>query len=140
MTSLGLLDAKPKPAAHRMKIVLHALSGKSVAHLTMAPSHVPHKQALCRCARLCHAVSQAAQIITDAGTAQAIANLMTGQDKIELELTLPLEDSESWGTASRHQQQTPVPAMPMCFNACLDIATCYAAPVHPRYIHQVLVI
>ena len=71
--------------------------------------------------------------MTDAGTAEAILGLLTGQDKSSLDLRPLTEESEPWGPASSQQQPAPAQTVPICFDACLDIATCYAAPVHPRY-------
>ncbi|KAK9848400.1 hypothetical protein WJX84_011206 [Apatococcus fuscideae] len=53
-------------------------------------------------------------------------------NRSKLNLGPSSEESECWGPASTQQQQHPAQTMPICFDACLDIATCYAAPVHPR--------
>lgn len=89
-------------------------------HLLLTPS-----EQCCRCARLCHAVAQSGQIVTDASTAGAIVAALTGSD--EPDFASISDDAEcSWGSSSSRPNQEPVPAIPMCFNACLDIATCYA--------------
>lgn len=69
--------------------------------------------------------------MTDANTAEAILGMLTGSVAPNLSLAPATEDSDSW-SGSSSSQQGAIHTMHMCFDACLDMATCYAAPVHLR--------
>ncbi|KAK9867684.1 hypothetical protein WJX84_002659 [Apatococcus fuscideae] len=90
--------------------LLQAGPGVSIGLYQGLPSRVePHRTSgradyfgpfVNRCARLCHAVSQSGQVVTDANTAEAILGMLTGSVAPNLSLAPATEDSDSCSRAS----------------------------------------